>query len=327
MNRRQRVIISILIVVTAIVLLVSAFNPGFLERKSKTSDMTIQMILRSNEGDYWQNVAMGAQAAVKEFGITMYVTNSYDQGDIEGQLQAAIQSLKTKPDAIVLAASDDEAFGPFLKAAAELHIPVIAIDSILTSGKTRSYIGMDNYTAGKEALDELAKQLEGRGNIAIVTHDAAGINGKLREKGIRDAASDHPDIRLVDQVMCTGDHDSCSASVSKELHEQKLDGIVAINIDSSIGTAMELKKEQAGERIKLIGFDSSPELLEMMQDNQLQKLIVQNPFSMGYLGIKYAMEAALGHKVPSRVEIERKLIDKKNMFWKDNQKLLFPVVQ
>lgn len=327
MNQRQRVIISILIVVTAVILLVSAFNPGFLQRKSKTSDMTIQVILRSNEGDYWQNVAMGAQAAVKEFGITMYVTASYDQGDIEGQLQAAMQSLKTKPDAIVLAASDDEAFGPFLKAAADRHIPVIAIDSLLTSGKTKSYIGMDNYTAGKEALDEMANQLEGRGNIAIVTHTAAGINGGLREKGIRDAAANHPDIHLVDRVICSGDHDSCSASVSKELHEQKLDGIVAINIVSSIGAAMELKKEQAGEKIKLIGFDSSPELLEMMQDNQLQKLIVQNPFGMGYLGIKYAMEAALGQKVPSRVEIERKLIDKKNMFWKDNQKLLFPVVQ
>ncbi|CAM3516933.1 substrate-binding domain-containing protein [Paenibacillus lupini] len=327
MNRRRRVIISILIFVTAAVLLLSAFNPGFLERKSRTSDMTIQVILRSNEGDYWQNVAMGAQAAVKEFGITMYVTNSYDQGDIEGQLQAAMQSLETKPDAIVLAASDDESFGPFLKAAADRHIPVIAIDSILTSGKTKSYIGMDNYTAGKEALDELANQLDGQGDIAIVTHTAAGINGRLREQGIRDAAANHPDIHLVDRVMCSGDHDSCSASVSKELQEQKLDGIVAINIVSSIGAAMELKKEQAGERIKLIGFDSSPELLEMMQDNQLQKLIVQNPFSMGYLGIKYAMEAALGHKVPSRVEIERKLIDKKNMFWKDNQKLLFPVVQ
>lgn len=105
----------------------------------------------------------GHKQPVKEFGITMYVTASYDQGDIEGQLQAAMQSLKTKPDAIVLAASDDEAFGPFLKATADRHIPVIAIDSLLTSGKTKSYIGMDNYTAGKEALDEMANQLEGRG--------------------------------------------------------------------------------------------------------------------------------------------------------------------
>ncbi|MCK9859127.1 substrate-binding domain-containing protein [Paenibacillus sp. ATY16] len=327
MNRRQRMIASILLAVTALVLLISAFNPGILERKQKPSDITIQVILRSSEGDYWQNVMLGAQAAVKEFGITMYTTASYDETDADGQMQAARQALATKPDAIVLAASDDEIFAPFLKEAAERHIPVIAIDSVLTSGKTRSYIGMDNYEAGGQALRELADQLGRQGDIAIIAHAAGGINGRLRAQGILDAASRYPNIRIVDQVTCSGEQDICSQTVAEELHKRHLDGIIALNTEASIGAAMELRNEQAGNRVKLIGFDSSPELLELLQENQLQKLIVQNPFSMGYLGMKYAMEAALGHKVPSRVEIQNKLIDKKNMFWKDNQKLLFPVVQ
>ncbi|MCM3630173.1 substrate-binding domain-containing protein [Paenibacillus glycanilyticus] len=327
MNRIQRIIIGALLAVTALVLLLSAFNPRFLERKQKPSDITIQVILRSNESEYWQNVALGAQAAVKEFGITMYITAAYEEDDAEGQMQAAMKSLLTKPDAIVLGASDDEAFAPFLKAAADQHIPVIAIDSVLTSGKTKSYIGMDNYAAGQEALDELAKQLKGQGDIAIVAHAEGGINGKLREQGIVDAMVNHPGINLVDRVFCSGDRDQCSEAVGQALHKQPLDGIISLNTKSSLGAAVELKKKHAGERVKLIGFDSSPELLEMLQENQLQKLIVQNPFSMGYLGIKYAVDAALGHKVPPRVEMRSMLIDKQNMFWKDNQKLLFPVVQ
>ncbi|TCM97597.1 ribose transport system substrate-binding protein [Paenibacillus sp. BK033] len=327
MSRRQRMIVGILLAVSALALLISAFNPGFLERKKKPSDIAIQVILRSSEGDYWENVMLGAQAAVKEFGITMYTTASHDETDADGQMQAARQALAAKPDAIVLAASDDELFAPFLKEAAERHIPVIAIDSVLTSGKTRSYIGMDNYEAGGEALRELAEQLGRQGEIAIVSHAAGGINGRLRAQGIIDAAARYPNIRIVDQVPCSGDHDVCSNAVAVELHKRQLDGIIALNTEASIGAAKELRNEQAADRIKLIGFDSSPELLELLQENQLQKLIVQNPFSMGYLGMKYAMEAALGHKVPSRVEIRNKLIDKKNMFWKDNQKLLFPVVQ
>ncbi|GLX69446.1 substrate-binding domain-containing protein [Paenibacillus glycanilyticus] len=327
MNRRQRIIISIMLAVASLVLLISAFNPGFLERKQKPSDITIQVILRSNEGDYWQNVMMGTQAAVREFGITMYTTTPYDEADADGQLKAAMLSLETNPDAIVLAASGDETFAPFLKEAAERHIPVIAIDSLLTSGTIKSYIGMDNYAAGQQALEELAGQLEGKGDIAIVKHSTGGINGELREQGIVDALVQYPGIRLVDRISCEGDHNSCKEAVAEELRKRQLNGIVALNTEASIGAAMQLKDEQAADRVKLIGFDSSQELLEMLQDNQLQKLIVQNPFSMGYLGIKYAMEAALGHKVPARVEINRKLIDRNNMFWKDNQKLLFPVVQ
>lgn len=56
------------------------------------------------------------------------------------------------------------------------------MDSLLTSGKTASYVGMDNYLAGKEALREIARQLGGNGDVAIVTYSKGGINGIQRER-------------------------------------------------------------------------------------------------------------------------------------------------
>ncbi|MGM0882373.1 MAG: substrate-binding domain-containing protein [Bacillota bacterium] len=269
----------------------------------------------------------GAQAAVEEFGITLHISAASDQGDVDGQLQKAMQSLEAQPDAIVLGANDDASFEPFLKAAAERHIPVIAIDSILSSGETATYIGMDNYLAGKEAVREMEEQLEGEGDIAIIAGTMGGINGKLREQGIRDAIAEYPGLRLVDRQPCSEEFGACQQTVSGILDKQAVNGILSLNTETSIGAALELKRRKSGEQVKLVGFDSSPELLELLQENQLQTLIVQNPFSMGYLGIKYALDAADGHTVPPRVEMNMKLIDKENMFWMENQKLLFPVVQ
>ncbi|WP_169085819.1 substrate-binding domain-containing protein [Paenibacillus sp. PL91] len=320
-------IISLLLFLAAAYLLYAALYPDEQEPKEERAGKTIQLILRTSKGDYWQNVTMGAQAAVKEFGINLHVSAPTDEGDVAGQLQTAMQSLETKPDAIVLGANDDAAFEPFLKEAAKRHIPVIAIDSLLTSGETKSYIGMDNYLAGKEAVREMAGQLGGEGDVAMVTYTKGGINGKLREQGIRDAVAEFEGIRLVDSQPCSDEYSECQQTVSGMLDKQKVDGILSLNTETSIGAALELKRRQAGEKIKLIGFDSSPELLELLQENQLQLLIVQNPFSMGYLGVKQSLEALQGKQVSARVEMDMEFITEENMFWLKNQKLLFPIVQ
>lgn len=327
MFKNKRSVVSGLLLVAAAYLLYSALYPGVEEPKREQTEKTIQLILRTSKGDYWQNVTMGAQAAVKEFGINLHVSAPIDEGDVDGQLQTAMKSLEAQPDAIVLGANADAAFEPFLKEAAKRHIPVIAIDSILTSGKTASYIGIDNYLAGKNAVRELADQLKGEGNVAIVAYSKGGINGDLREQGIRDAVAEYRGVRLVDSQICSDEYGACQQAVSDILDSQKVDGILSLNTETSIGAALELKRRQAGAKIKLIGFDSSPELLELLQENQLQTLIVQNPFSMGYLSVTHALEAAKGRHIPPRVEMNMELITKENMYWLKNQKLLFPVVQ
>ncbi|WP_138754596.1 substrate-binding domain-containing protein [Paenibacillus sinopodophylli] len=327
MVKHKSIIVSWLLFLAALCLLYSALYPGTQEPQEEEESKTIQLILRTSKGDYWKNVTMGAQAAVKEFGITLHVSAPADDGDIDGQLQTAMQSLQTKPDAIVLGANADSAFEGFLTEADKRHIPVIAIDSLLTSGEIAAYIGTDNYLAGKEAMREMADRLGGEGDVAIVAYSKGGINGKLREKGIRDAVNAYPGLKLVDSQFCSDEYGSCQAAVADMLNKQQLDGILSLNTETSIGAALELKQRQAGEKIKLIGFDSSPELLELLQENQLQALIVQNPFSMGYLSVKHALAAASGKAVPERIEMNMELITEDNMFWLKNQKLLFPVVQ
>lgn len=327
MMKHKGIIVSWLLFIAAAGLLYSALYPGLSEPKQEQAGKTIQLILRTSKGDYWQNVTMGAQAAVKEFGVNLHISAPSDEGDIDAQVQTAMQSLETEPDAIVLGANADSAFEPFLIEAAKRHIPVIAIDSLLTSGEITSYIGMDNYAAGEAAMREMSEQLEGKGDVAIAAFSKGGINGGLREKGIRDAVKQYPGIRIVDSQYCSDEYGACQQAVREMMDKQQIDGVLSLNTETSIGAALELKRRQAGERIKLVGFDSSPELLELLQENQLQTLIVQNPFSMGYLGVKHALEAAQEKAVPERVEMNVELITEENMFWLKNQKLLFPVVQ
>ncbi|MNN94482.1 hypothetical protein D3C81_2131190 [compost metagenome] len=68
-------------------------------------------------------------------------------------------------------------------------------------------------------------------------------------------------------------------------------------------------------------------MLELLQNGTVQATVIQNPFSNGYLAVKYAVEAVQGMDVPERVDTGTKLIDLDNMLYPENQKLLFPFVK
>lgn len=314
------------LLVVAAVLLLPVFIKDWAGDKEKPEEMTIQLIVRTSGGDYWTNVMMGAEAAVKEFGVTMHVSAPEGEADVEGQLAKAMRTLDTNPDAVVLGANEDEAFAPFLAEAEKRGIPVIAIDSLLASGKTAAYVGTDNVAAGQDAAHKLAELLHGEGDVVVMNSGMGGINGRLRAQGIEQALASYSGIRT-EELSCAGDAADCRKQVAALLQRQDVNGIITLNTPSSEGAAIALKEHGAGGKVKLVGFDSSPELLELLQEEQIQALVVQNPFTIGYLGVKYAVLAADGERVPERTELARKLIEKDNMFWRENQKLLFPVVQ
>lgn len=66
----------------------------------------LEVVLRSQNGDYWKTVKMGAEVAAKEFDVTLDFRAPDDEGDVKGQIALMEQSVKSGPDAIVLAAND-----------------------------------------------------------------------------------------------------------------------------------------------------------------------------------------------------------------------------
>jgi ribose transport system substrate-binding protein len=59
----------------------------------------------------------------------------------------------------------------------------------------------------------------------------------------------------------------------------------------------------------------------------IQATVVQKPFNMGYLGVKYAVRAMEGKPVPKMIDTGSTAIDMTNLYTPENQKLLFPFVK
>jgi ribose transport system substrate-binding protein len=288
----------------------------------------LEVVLRSQNGDYWKIVKMGAEVAAKEFDVTLDFRAPGDEADVNGQIALMEQSISIKPDAIVLAANDYKGLTEVVDQAASLNIPVVTIDSEVDSRNAKSFIGANNYEAGKIAGQQLIKLTGAKSSIAIVGFKQGERNTEQREQGLLNEISKYPEVKVVDKVYSLTDRDLAGQLTSDIIRRNpKLNGIVALNEISSIGVADAIGRMGLQGQVKIITFDSTSEELELLQEGVIQATIIQNPFSIGYLGVKNAVDALKGGKIPSRVDTGIKAIDLNNMFWSDNQKLLFPFIK
>lgn len=325
-NLKEWIIVAGCLLISA-ALIYSALHPNEPDQVTVDHQKNIAVLLRSSSDDYWNYVRKGADQAALEYDVTLQLHFPENDGDIEGQIRIANTILDSNPDAIIIAANSDAEFADILEEANRRRIPVIAVDSKLTSGVTTAYVGSDNEAYGQEAMKEMAKLLNYKGNLLIVDYMHAGINGAAREKGVYEQLSNFNDIEVVSTAMCSRDVDECKKVIIKNIQQYKVDGILALMTTSSISSAMALKELDASDDIKMVGFDSSIQLLELLQEGRMESLFVQNAFSLGYLSVQYAAQAAEGQSIATTFYRDMTIVNKENMFWLKNQKLLYPVVK
>jgi ribose transport system substrate-binding protein len=104
-----------------------------------------------------------------------------------------------------------------------------------------------------------------------------------------------------------------------------LKGIFAANEPGAIGAARVLKARNLVGKVKLVAFDAAPTEIKALEEGVIQALIVQNPFRMGYDGVKMAVKALRGEKIPKRIDTGVSVVTKENMNRPDILRLLYPL--
>ena len=73
-----------------------------------------------------------------------------------------------------------------------------------------------------------------------------------------------------------------------------------------------------------VGFDTSQSFIDAMRAKQLHGIVVQNPFNMGYLGVRTIVESLRGQPIEKRIDTGVTMITPDNLDAKESQALLHP---
>ncbi len=316
---------SLKIIAVILVILLVASGCVSKNLQSEDDEVNIKVIVKKKDHEFWAVVEMGAQAASKEFNVNIDFDGPVNEKDIDVQINMVKEAIESNIDALVLAAGDFTKLVPIAEQAKTAGIPVIIIDSNIDSNKMNSFIGTDNIDAGKQLGYALVNEVGDTCKVVVMSFVKGAATANEREAGFLSAIGTYPNIDVIETVYCNSE-DILAEQLTKELLKtyHDIDAFVCLNAYGTIGTARAIFDLE--DETKVIGFDSAPEEISYLEKGVIQTLVIQNPFSMGYLGVKHAVDAIEGKSVPKIVKTESKMIDKDNMYLPENQKLVFPFV-
>ena len=255
----------------------------------------IYLITMDKSDLYWMVMDNGAREMASMLGVT-YEWDAPLTRDVNEQIQIFNNAVAAEADAIMLAASDPLKISSAVEEAKAKGVKIIYVDAPAFEEAVTT-LATDNYTAGKIAGENMFYELE---NIGL-TYGSIGIIGVTpenrttvnREMGFRDYFKLFVRYQILETIYANGDPQLAKQATEKYISDNpNLVGIFSTNEGSTLGMGYALREYDIN--IIGIGFDSTAIIQEMIRDNTIKATLVQNPFTMGYLGMAEAVAALRG---------------------------------
>lgn len=263
---------------------------------------------------FWQSVLAGANAAGKEFGYKIIFDGPDRETNSPRQIQIISDAISRHVDGVVLAPVDRQNLVSSVEHLAELKIPCVIIDSGLDSVHFVSFAATDNYQGGVLAAQSMGHALGGKGNVLVVRHIAGSHAAARRVSGFVDTISNEfPGIKIVDSRSGQD-----TAAIAKTVTEDMLmrhpdaQGVFACNVDLSVG-ALQALQEQKRTDVKLVAFDPDRMLLDGLRSGQVAAIIVQDPYKMGYEGVRVVADYIKGLSSPRLIDTGVAVVTSENL--------------
>jgi len=293
----------------------------------REKQVTVAVIPKGRAHLFWQSVHAGAMAMAKERGVEIVWNGPTSETDYNGQIQIMDAMINRRVDAIALAPIDKKIMVSVVERATKQGIPVVIFDSGIDTDVFVSQVATDNYGAGRLAAERISRILNGKGRVAIVAVQPGAASTMEREQGFEDAVREsYPGIQIVDKRFGMADFAKSLAVAENMLTAYpELDAMFASNESSTVGAAQALKGRKS--KVKLVGFDWSPTLLDDLRGGLIDSLVVQHPFQMGYQSVQAALDKLAGRSVVKINNLAPRLVLKEDLDKPDVQQQLNPDIR
>jgi ribose transport system substrate-binding protein len=281
--------------------------------------LKIAVIPKGTTHEFWKSVHAGAVKAAKETDVDILWKGPLKEDDLKAQIDVVDTFVAQGVSGIVLAPLNDAALKIPVKRAKDQKIPTVIFDSDLQGEEHVSFVATDNQAAGKIAGEAMKKDLEGKGNLIVLRYQEGSASTTNREKGFLDAVKAVPDFKIVSDNQYGGaTAESAFQKAESVLNAHKaasgaVQGVFAPNESTTFGMLRALKQTGTNKKVKFIGFDSSDSLISALKDGDIDGLVVQNPFNMGYVAVKTMVDHLRGTKVERRIDTGARLVEKSNL--------------
>lgn len=290
--------------------------------------LRIAVIPKGTTHEFWKSIHAGAIKAARELdNVEIIWKGPLKEDDREEQLQIVETFISSRVNAIVLAPLDDRSLVRPVRDAKAMGIPTIVIDSDLQGDDHVSFVATDNYRGGVLGAERIGELMGGRGKLIMLRYQEGSASTSNREQGFLDTVkSKFPDIEMLSNNQYAGATTETGFRAAENLLNRfpEVEAVFTPNESSTFGFLRALQSRGLAGKLIFVGFDSSVKLVEALEKGELLGLVLQNPFKMGYLGVRTAAAHLRGEQVDKVLDTGVTIATPENMNDPEIKQLLSP---
>ena len=259
-------------------------------------------VAKQFQNEYWRTLKEGYEEGARlasEAGINikMDVQAALDENDEQGQLAILNNMINKKYSVLLLSPISDGNLVPGVESAVEKNIPVLNVNDGLIANAP-NFVGPKADQNGELAAEWISKQLDGKGQVAIVIGMPKAFAARQRTEGFENwMAANSPDIEIVAKQNADWDRNK-----AKELTETwiknypDLKAIFCNNDGMALGVVEAVK--ESGKDILIVGVDGIGEAYDSIRKGELSATIDSFPFYKAQIALECALRELAGQELP-----------------------------
>lgn len=322
-NKKIIFIILFILVLSSSLLLIN-------EGKSKNVLIyNVSVITRGKNGEVWSRMKAGMEQASSEMNVNLNFISLLEENSVNEQKNILEREMNGDTDAIIISPADYTELSDLIENINK-KVPIVLFESKIETKQDIPYVSCDNYELGKNLAEELIKNGNTRSNIAIVKSDLSSSSTKERYDGfIEEISNSKNSYELIEIPV---DDSKLYNKIKSLMEENKFDAIVSFdtNILEAIGKAKKYvlnNSEIKSNNIEIYGTGCTSTIISLIEENIINSISMQNEFNVGYLSVKNSVFKIEGKKNKKTVNITSTIINSRNMYSKENEKMLFPIIR
>ena len=294
---------------------------------------TISVIAKDTTSPYWQAVLAGARKAGQDLGVNVIELGAQSESDVSGQISILAKAVASNPAAIVIAPAKFAALGKPIDEAAK-KVKIIGIESAADTKAMTSLVATDNVNAGRVAADALAVAItkssaDTEGDVVMISSMPGVPSLDQRVKGFKEVVTaKYKALDITAEKVADGKPATVLGIMNDLIaNTGDLRGVFVSDPITAQAVSQAVVEKKTNDKINIVGVGSDEKLVKFLRDDVIAGLVVEDPFRMGYDGVKTALAASKGEKVSANVDTGVTLVTKANMTSARSQELLKPKVK
>jgi len=272
-------------------------------------DFRIAVVVFSEPKFFWKQVECGVNSAhneLKSQGVKVeyFVTDILNPDE---QLELLKDLSKRGFDAIAVAPNNPLLLVEQIDAISASNIPVVIINVDIPTANRLCYVGCNYMHSGSLACEILAKCMNYKGNVVILTLQEQVIAIEQRVTGFRHELSNYGGIHI-DQVcrfnrLAEGVYDEVYSILK---NNPEINGIY-VSFGALEQTAQAVIDANLVNKVKVVGYDLSETIYDYMKKGAITATICHEPFNQGYFAVKILHNYLRSGKKPNSTIMYTKL--------------------